>query len=181
MNINTLIVTSEYIKSFSTISDNLDDDILTPAIIDAQLTGLQPLIGTNLYDRICEDIENNALTGDYKKLVDNYISQYLLMAVQAELCITNYSKEHNAGPVNYTDLNYQNTSLNELKFIKGYWDEKANFYGNRLTEYLHANHNKYPEYNEQRDCADMTAKGCSVTNYCGINLSRPRTQKRKDR
>lgn len=181
MNINVLIIDCSYVKAFSTVSDNLDDAIITPAIIDAQLTGLQPLIGTKLFDKICSDITNTGLSGDYKTLVDNYISQYLLMAVQAELCITNYSKEHNAGPVGYTDLNYQNTTLNELKYLKGHWDEKANFYGNRLTEFLHANHSKYPEYNEQRDCSDMAAKGCSVTSYCGINLSRPRTQKRKDR
>lgn len=180
MNSSTLIVTTEYIKTFSTVSDNLDDAIIIPSIINAQLIGLQPIIGTKLYDCICSKIENKALSGDYKELVDNYISLYLLMAVQADLCVANYSKQHNAGNVIYTDTNYSNTPLSEVKFLEQHWLDKASFYANRLTSYLKANRNKFKEYCEH-DCGDMAHSDIASNYHCGISLGRVITTKRKDR
>lgn len=183
MNINTLLINEEYIKRYSNVSDNLDSNLITSSILDSQLSGLQPLIGTKLYDKLCELVENETITDTdneaYKTLIDNYISQYLLYKTISEMTVDNFSKLHNAGNVQYVDTNYQQTPLNEVKYLRQHWDDKAAFYAERLTDYLHANHSSFPEYCQVDNCSDMRAK---QQNYaCGINLSKSRQRKRKDR
>lgn len=172
-----LLITTDYIKENTTISDNLNDSFLIPCLKDVQLSHLQPLIGTALFDKLFEDDLNE----DYKYLIDNYISQFLLMAVQSELCISNFLKQHNAGAVSYVDTNYEQKNLSELKYIKAYWADKENFYGNRLTDYLHANHAKFPEYCTCRTSADMHSKDYSDVSHFGMNVGKTKQAKRKDK
>lgn len=175
MIIDKLLITTQYIKDNSTISDNLNDEFLIPCLKDCQLSHLQPLIGTALFDKLFEDDLND----DYQYLIDNYISQFLLFAVQSELCVNNYMKQHNAGAVSYVDTNYDNKNLSDLKFLKAYYSEKETFYGKRLVEYLHAHHGKYPEFCTTRDCSDMHA--IDSLYHCGLNISRVALKKRKDK
>lgn len=176
MIIDKLLITTQYIKDNSTISDNLNDEFLIPCLKDCQLSHLQPLIGTALFDKLFEDDLNE----DYKYLIDNYISQFLLFAVQSELCISNYMKQHNAGAVSYVDTNYDNKNLSDLKFLKAYYADKEAFYANRVLDYLHANHQKFPEFCKRRDCSDMPHNESS-TYHCGLNLSGVKQQQRKDK
>lgn len=172
-----LLISTEYIKEHTTISDNLNDEYLIPCLIDCQLSHLQPLIGTALYDKLFDEDINE----DYKFLIDNYISQFLIMAVQSELCISNFAKEHNAANVSYIDTNYQAKTLQELKFLRDYYAAKEEFYAKRITEYLCANASKFKEWKNCRDAADMHAKDCSSTYFCGINLSGVQQKKRLDK
>lgn len=159
MNINTLFITCQYVKQFSTVGDNTDDAYITPAIMDAQLIDLQGVIGTNLYDKIAELIDNETIgsTGKepYKQLLDNYIAPYLLHKCQSYLLINLMAKERNAGVVTYYDNNQTQMQLSEVKFIKSEFDNKASFYGRRMMDWLHANASKFPEFCVCRDCSDM--------------------------
>lgn len=155
MNINTLLISPQYIKQYSTVGDNVDEAYITPAIIDAQLMGLQPIIGTMLYDALCEMVSTSTLTDHCKVLLDNYIAPYLLNKTQANLQMKLFSKQRNAGVVTYLDTNQQNIDISTVKFIKADYDNRADFYANRLMDYLCANSELYPEYRNRRDCADM--------------------------
>ena len=155
MNINTLLISPEYIKQYSTVGDNVDDGYLTPAIIDSQLMGLQPIVGTMLYDNLCQMVEDNTLTTEYQTLIDNFIAPYLLNKTQAYLCMNLYAKQRNAGMVTYLDTNQQQLDISAVKFIKAEFESKSTFYANRLVDFLTANSSTYPEYNNRRDCADL--------------------------
>lgn len=155
MNINTLLINPQYIKQYSTVGDNVDDCYLVPAIIDSQLIGLQPIIGTMLYDSLCEMVDTNTMTAECKALVDNFITPYLLNKVQAYLLMNLYAKQRNAGVVTYLDTNQQNLDIASVKYIKAEFESKATFYANRMVDYLHANSKLFPEYQDRRDCADL--------------------------
>ena len=148
MNTSIYIVNTDYIKQNSTISDNLNDNILLPVIKDAQLTKLMPILGEVLYDKVCSVVEedNQALYPDYQHLINNYIKMYLLYEVQATLSVTNYQHQHNAGNVQYVETNYSNIQLNEVKYFRQYWENKASFYGEMLQNYLDSNRYLFPEY-----------------------------------
>lgn len=180
MKTRTLLVNPEYIKNNSTVSDNMEDEYIIPSIIDAQLSGLQPLIGTALYDALCTKVENGTLTGDYKALVDDYISLYLLYKTIENMTIDNYQRQHNAGSVAYTDTNYTQVPLNDLKYMTQHWSDKAAFYGNRTTDYLHANHAKFPEYTQWKQ-GDLHKDELSPVRRCGIGLGIKESMRRKDR
>lgn len=89
-------------------------------------------------------------------------------------------KQHNAGAVSYVDTNYDNKNLSDLKYLKAYYSNKETFYANRLVDYLHANHQKFPEFCKIRDCSDMPHNESS-TYHCGLNISRVTLKKRRDK
>ncbi len=155
MNINTLLINAQYIKQYSTVGDNTDEAYITPAIMDAQLMGLQPIIGTMLYDNLCTMVQENILTDPYKELLDNYITPYLLNKTQAYLLMNLFAKQRNAGVVTYLDTNQQNLDIAQVKFIKAEFDNKATFYAQRMADYLCTNSNLFPEYHNRRDMADL--------------------------
>ena len=63
----------------NTILDgNIDTDKFTQFIKIAQDIHIQNYLGTKLYDRLTNDIINDTLTGDYLKLVTDYIQPMLI-------------------------------------------------------------------------------------------------------
>lgn len=155
MNINTLLITPQYLKQYSVVGDNVDEAYITPAIIDSQLMGLQPIIGTMLYDNLCQMVDDGIMTAEYQELLDNYITPYLLNKTQAYLMMNLFAKQRNAGIVNYLDTNQQNTDIAQVKFLRADFENKATFYAQRLADYLCANSKTYPEYHNRRDCSDL--------------------------
>lgn len=174
MNTSVYLVNIDYIKQNSTISDNLNDNILLPIIKDTQITKLAPVIGEALYDKLCTVVESDNYIleyPNYANLLDNYVKMYLLNEVQATMTITNYQHQHNAGSVQYVDTNYSNIQLNELKYMRQYWENKASFYGERLTDYLNANSSLFPEY---KKCikGGLDATDTSNVYWSGLCLKR---------
>lgn len=156
MNSTVLLISEEYIKNNSTVGDNTLAQYIAPSIIDSQLIGLQPIIGTHLYDTLCEMVENDGLTDDYSDLLGNYISLYLLNKVQANMMVALFAKMRNAGVVNYYDEHQTQLDLKSIQFIREEYENKAAFYARRMQDYLCANNSKFPEYKVKRDCADLS-------------------------
>lgn len=169
MNTSILIINEEFIKENSTVSDNLSDKLIKPSIIDAQISGLMPLIGEILYDKICSMIESDSIQDSYKQLIDNYIKHYLLYQTIANMTINNFQKQHNAGSVQYVDTNYSNIQLRELQYVETHWNNKAAFYAKRLTDYLIANNDIFPEY-KTCETGKMKSNERTITSYIGISL-----------
>ena len=47
-----LITSENYLKEYTNINKNVDMTIITPAIYEAQLTYILPILGTKLYNQI---------------------------------------------------------------------------------------------------------------------------------
>jgi hypothetical protein len=173
MNTSIYIVNTDYIKQNSTISDNLNDNILLPVIKDAQLTKLMAILGEVLYDKVCSVVEENnqTLYPDYQHLINNYIKMYLLYEVQATLSITNYQHQHNAGSVQYVDTNYSNIQLNEVKYFRQYWENKASFYGEMLKNYLDSNRHLFPEY-RKTEKGKLDSSDTANVYFAGLSLKK---------
>lgn len=182
MDINTLLISPDYIKKFSVVGDNTMDAYITPAILDSQLIGLQPIIGTMLYDKVCQLVADDTISLEinekYKELLDNYISQYLLNKVQSELCINLFAKMRNAGMVYYADNNEQQMTIKDINFIRAEFDSKASFYAKRMTDYLCSNSKDFKEWHNRRDCSDMPSDKKDA--YSGnLNLHKYRNTKQR--
>lgn len=149
-----LLLSEQRLKEDSLINNNVDSMYIFPAIQTAQEIGLQPLLGTKLYNKLLNVVENG---GDelYFDLLDSYVIPYLEMKVMADIQIPLAYKIRNAGLVQNTSENTTLPTLQETQYIVDYYENKANFYANRMSDYLIANSNKYPEYYSCDSIADM--------------------------
>lgn len=151
------LVSTKTLKENSVINNNVDDMYVLPAVEFAQDEGLQSLIGTKLYNKLMDLVADGSMSGatDYKYLLDEYITPYLINKVTADIQIPLAFKLRNQGVVQQTGENTYVPSLKDLQYVVQSYENKANFYGQRLGDFLHANHSKYPEYCKIDSCADM--------------------------
>lgn len=151
------LVSEATMKKNSVVNNNVDGMYLLPAIEFAQDAGLQPIIGTKLYNKLMDLVENGSITGstDYKYLLDEYITPYLVNKVTADIQIPLSFKLRNQGVVQQTDANTYVPSMKDIQYVIQNYENKANFYSNRMSDYLRANRSKYPEYCSVDSCADM--------------------------
>lgn len=156
---NIYLISEDTIKSESYINDNLDSSLLLPSIQSAQDMHLQPLIGTNLYKKLMDLVDKDEITQEsnqhYKYLLDKYIRPFLLYAVQMDIQIPLAFKMRNAGIVQSNNEYVNNSYLTDVQSLKTYYEQKMNFYGIRISDWLQANSNYIPEYNTRKDCSEM--------------------------
>lgn len=152
-----MLISERTLKENSVINNNVDNMYIFPAIQYAQDAGLQPIIGTKLYNRLMNMVADGSITGetDYKLLLDDYVAPYLLNKVTAEIQIPLSYKFRNQGVVQSTGENTYTPSLRDIQYVIQNYENKANFYSNRLSDYLKANRKKYPEYCSVDSSADM--------------------------
>ena len=152
-----LLISEKTLKENSVINNNVDGMYVLPAIEYAMDAGLQPIIGTKLYNRLMDMVEDCTIENndDYKYLLDEYITPFLLNKVTAEIQIPLAFKLRNQGVVQQTGENTYVPSLKDMQYVTQNYENKANFYSNRLSDYLKANRSKYPEYCSVDSSADM--------------------------
>lgn len=144
------LISEKRLKQDSLIDNNVDGLYITPAIQLAQEVGLQPIIGGPLYKKILELVNTGDIQTetDYKELLDDYCIPYLEYKVMSEIQIPLSFKMRNQGIVTTNDDHSYNTDIRDVQYLKTYYDEKATFYANRLSDYLCANSSKFPEYKQ---------------------------------
>lgn len=161
------LISETTLKSETIINDNVGAEYIRPAIETAQDIYLQQLIGTELLDRLYNDITNNTLEEPYKELLDDHITNYLKYKVLSEITVPISYKYRNAGVVQANGDHYQQTTLRDAQMVANHYDLRATFYAERLSKYLCANSGKFPEYKSTRNSADMMADPDSYkTNWC---------------
>lgn len=143
---NILLISEKTIKENSLVSNNVDGKYIQNAIRTAQDLSLQPIIGSKLFKRLCAGIEANDLTELETELIKDYIQPVLLNSVMSDLVLQLSYKFRNMGTVQTTDTNIILPSLKDLQYIREDYNLKAQFYMNRLSDFLIANCNKFKEY-----------------------------------
>ena len=178
MNYNDVILISEdYIKSTTNISDNIAGDYLLPSIKLAQDIDLESTIGTKLLEKIQELIYNNDISNKdsemYKLLLDKYIQPYLAYATIQHLTPTVAYKLANQGIIRTYDEKSYNITSNEVDKVADYYSHIANTFKKRLQLFLIANYNEFPELLNWKSIADIRANLYSAAG-CNVNLGGPR-------
>lgn len=143
---NILLISEKTIKENSLVSNNVDGKYIQNAIRTAQDISLQPIIGSKLFKRLCEGVKNTDLTELENDLIKEYIQPILINAVMSDLVLQLTYKFRNMGTVQTTDTNLIVPSLRDLQYIREDYNMKAEFYMNRLSDYLKANCTKFKQY-----------------------------------
>ena len=165
------LISAKTLKANSIINNNVDEMYLLPAIEFAQDAGLQPLLGTKLYNRLMDLVESRQIIQNtaYKALLDEYVTPYLVNKVTADIQLPLAFKLRNQGVVQQTGENTYVPSIKDVQYLVQDYNNKAAFYAERLSDYLIANRSTFTEYCKIDSCADMHSnpKAYSTGLYLG--------------
>lgn len=162
--INVFLISEDTLKTETILNDNVSAEYFGPSIECAQEIYLQQLIGTSLLNDLCEKVRDNRLNDDDKTLLDEYITPYLKFKVLAEVTLPIAFKYRNAGIVQTNNEYVYNTGLKDAQQLATHYDQRANFFAIRLTDWLCANSTKFPAYHN-------TTTGELSPNKDGFNTS----------
>lgn len=151
------LVSEATMKKNSVVNNNVDGMYLLPAIEYAQDAGLQPIIGTKLYNKLMDLVADGTISGatEYKLLLDEYVTPYLINKVTADIQLPLSFKLRNQGVLQQTGENTYVPSIKDIQYLIQHYQNQADFYANRMSDYLRANRLTYPEYCSIDSCADM--------------------------
>ena len=172
-----LLISEQKLKDSTAINLNVDVNILLPYVLQAQTLYIEPKLGTQLYEHIKGLIQagtiGNVGNAAYKTLLDDYISFVLV----------NYSFYHAIPYLRFKVENgniYSKTSetgtalsTEESQSLREEISNTAQYYTERLIEYIRNNIGDYPEYSTNSG-ADVNPDKNAY--YNGMNLERPNQQ-----
>jgi len=129
------------------MSGSVDSNKFLQFVELAQEIDLQPLLGTDLYDKIGSDIVGGVLTGDYKILVDEYIKPLLIQLGMVKYLPFAAYAIGNGGIYKHLPSDSDIVPKEEIDYLIQQHRDFASHYSDRLVEHLcyHAR-TKYPEY-----------------------------------
>lgn len=139
-------IDTDYIKEYTTIQDNIDDDIIVPFILISQDTHLQQVLGTTFYDRLKQGVIDDDLNADERALILDYIqpmlAQWTFYEVMPHLNYKFTNKAVSKERSEYSD----SSQLDEVKYLRNGIRDLAEFYTARLVRHLCDYSTNFPEY-----------------------------------
>lgn len=154
----TLLISPQVVEQYATFTKGLDANYVRPFIETAQDIRVQEVLGSKLLRRLQQMIDTNTLNDDYRELLEEHITPMLVWETLAQMVIPTTYKLRNAGVVQNYGEHIQTTTMSDANALKNDYETKSNFYQSRLLAFLHANHNRYPEFCKTDTCADMHSK-----------------------
>lgn len=164
-----LLSSEAFVKSVTSISDNLAGKYLLPSLREAQEIGLKSILGEALLTRL-KDIARLRTFGEngkYKELIDQ-CQYYLAYATIVEVTTRVSYKIANVGVSRTSDENVQSASQDEIAKLQYYYESKKDVCCMELQNYLLANRGSFPELTESQ-CHKIESNLYSSAS-CGIYL-----------
>ena len=165
---HTLYISSTRIKKDTALGGSVDDNIIMPYILLAQDMFILPVLGTDLDAKLKSDIQGGSLAGAYKTLVETYIQPALVQFSFTELAPFLRLRFVNNSVVVMGDTDTGSSATYEdIKPLMDRSKDAAEFYRQRLNDYLRNNSSSFSEYTSNSG-SDLDP---TVNNYfAGINL-----------
>jgi len=131
-----LFVTPQEMTSSTILSGNTDTDKYLFCILNTQLTTIEPLLGSELYDKIISDIEAETLTGLYLELYTDFIKPITKNEALAQYIeIASYMVD-NAGIYKRSGENVEVVDKDEVQYLSGKYKALAQMYVTRFEKWI---------------------------------------------
>lgn len=166
-----LLSSESFVKSVTSVSDNLSGKYILPSLREAQEVNLKRILGDSLLSKlktlVLEKSVGNPENAKYKELIDR--CQYFLAYVTiVEVTNKTSFKVGNFGVGKSTDENMQVASQDEISKMQYYYQSKADACCAELQGWLMENRTSFPELNDN-DCRRIQSNLYSAAT-CGIFL-----------
>jgi hypothetical protein len=166
-----LFISENKLKDSTAIGNSVDVEYILPYIKVAQKKYIETKLGTDLFAKLQSDISGGSLAGVYQTLVDDYIQDALVHWSFYEALPFLRFKIMNNNVVTKTAENSNPISETEAQGLREEIRNTAEFYTERLINYIKHNTSSYPEYNTNTG-ADVDPDTNAY--YSGINVETER-------
>lgn len=141
-----LLVSTNYVKKFTTINGSVDSSLLEPCILLAQDRWVLPFLGTDLMTKLKTDADAGTITGVYATLLDNYVRRAICWWAIVEAIPQLTYRIDNGTMVQRTSEDTSPVSDGTMKEMMDRARSNAKSYTQNLVDYLCANSASFPEY-----------------------------------
>jgi hypothetical protein len=155
-----LLVKASEVTKNTPIGGNVDVDKYIYCLKDAQITVIEPLLGTKLYKKLTSEF--GTLTGDYLTLVNEYIKPILIHSAAAEYIVIAAYNISNSGISKHLPQDSESVSKAEVDYLAEKQRSKAQVYIERADRFLCDKN--FPEYRTQDKNYDIKRQDI---NYMG--------------
>lgn len=166
-----LLSSEAFVKSVSSVSDNLSGKYILPSLREAQEIGLKSILGDSLLSKLKTLVKDGKIDVDenvhYKNLIDR-CQYYLAYVTIVEVTNKTSFKIGNFGVTKSTDENLQVATQDEIAKMQYYYQTKADACCYDLQTWLLENRASFPELHDC-DCRRIQSNLYSAAT-CGIFL-----------
>jgi hypothetical protein len=141
-----LLVSEQRLKQWTNLDENVRIQEITPFIMQAQDIYIQDTLGTKFYNRIKDGIIAADLNADETTFLADYIGPCLMQFALYLMMPGLKYKLTDKGVLSGSSEETTQTSLDELKYLRQSTLDTAEFYQERMREYLIDNPGMFPEY-----------------------------------
>lgn len=151
---SALLIDDEYIKQYTPLGRSMDPKEIYPFISEAQNMYIQDLLGTPLYDDIMEKTYHSPTGASYSsiewQLVDLCSKSLAYWSVY--LALPHISiKMRNGGLNKPLPESTQTADLSELRYLREEIKNLAEFWSQRVVNFLCENNTSFPLYGSASD------------------------------
>ena len=165
---HTLYISSTRLKKDTALGGSVDDNLIMPYILLAQDMNILPILGTDLDAKLKTEIQAGTLANPYKTLVETYIQPALVQFAFSTLApYLRLRFSNNSVVVMGATEQSSSATYDDIKPLMDTATDAAEFYRQRMIDYLRNNSSSFPEYTSNSG-ADLNP---TTNNYfAGIQL-----------
>jgi hypothetical protein len=150
----TILIKQEQLTRNTIIGGNVDTDRYLQAIKACQNIYIKPLLGSELYNKIVTDFENNDLTGLYLELFDSFVTE-LIIHGSAEIYLGQGAyMVSNSGITKTKTESSETVSKEEIDYLVQASRKLYNLYEREFLTWI--KENELPEYKKTCDIKSKT-------------------------
>ena len=155
----TLFITPQEITATTILGGNVDPDKYIINIAFAQLSVIEPLLGTELYDKITAEFEADTLAGDYLTLFTDFVQPITKHEALAEYIEVSNFMVDNGGTFKHIADNRENTTKDDTQFLAGKYHNLAQMYIKRFNKWICKNTlTEYKRYQDEVNAQNVEVK-----------------------
>lgn len=131
-----LFITPDELTKTTILGGNVDVDKYTFSILNVQLKVIEPLLGSELYDKLVADIDADTLAGDYKVLYDEFVKPITKNESIAEYIEVANVMLTNGGLSKHTADNSEIPDKDEVYTLSNKYHALAQMYVSRFYKWI---------------------------------------------
>jgi len=145
------LIDIDSLKRLSLIHTNVEVEVIRNVLRRSQDMYIEPVLGSALYERLLQGVEDDDLTADELTLINDYIAMVLSISVELRIADAITTEIRNIGVGIATEQNYLANTSNQMERTKDITYKDLTFYRNRLKRYLCENEDLYPLYEDTNE------------------------------
>jgi hypothetical protein len=154
-----LFIQPEEITKTTILGGNVDVDKYQFCIADAQVSVIEPLLGTELYDKIIADLEGAGLSGLYLTMYNEFVKPITKNEATANYIEISSYTLNNAGLYKRAPENAEVVDKDEAQYLSSKYHALAQKFVLRFNKWICKN--SLPEYKTYQD--EVNAQRIKVT------------------